>query len=167
MDNTVIRHVNPDTDASAIANIYNYYVTYTTVSFETEPLTKEQMRVRIREISKTNPYLVAESNGKLVGFAYIHPWKERAAYCHTYENTIYLDHNNCGTGTGTRLMTSLINEIKSNYPNVTNLIACITEENHGSCSFHSRLGFKQVSHFRQVGAKLGRKLDVVDYQLFM
>ena len=160
----MIREVRPD-DAAQIAGIYNRYILETTISFETQPLSAEDMRIRIEEISSYFPYFVAENNGKLTGYCYAHPWKERAAYCKTLETTIYLASEAKGKGLGTRLMTQLIKECRNRGYHA--LIACITAENEESCQFHERLGFKKVSHFEQVGQKFGRWLDVADYELML
>lgn len=160
----MIREVCPD-DAAQIAGIYNHYILETTISFETQPLSAEDMRIRIEEISSYFPYFVAENNGKLTGYCYAHPWKERAAYCKTLETTIYLASEAKGRGLGTRLMTQLIKECRNRGYHA--LIACITAENEESCQFHERLGFKKVSHFEQVGQKFGRWLDVADYELML
>lgn len=160
----MIREVRPD-DAAQIAGIYNHYILETTISFETQPLSAEDMRIRIEEMSSYFPYFVAENNGKLTGYCYAHPWKERAAYCKTLETTIYLASEAKGRGLGTRLMTQLIKECRNRGYHA--LIACITAENEESCQFHERLGFKKVSHFEQVGQKFGRWLDVADYELML
>ena len=160
----MIREVRPD-DAAQIAEIYNRYILETTISFETQPLSAEDMRIRIEEISSYFPYFVAENNGKLTGYCYAHPWKERAAYCKTLETTIYLASEAKGRGLGSRLMTQLIKECRNRGYHA--LIACITAENEESCQFHERLGFKKVSHFEQVGQKFGRWLDVADYELIL
>ncbi len=149
-------------DAAAIAGIYNRYVTATTVSFETEPVSEEQMRVRIAQISAGFPYFVYEREGRVEGYCYAHPWKERAAYSRTLETTIYLAPEFCGRGIGTRLMQYLVEECRSR--GFRALIACITADNERSIEFHRSLGFKSVSHFAQVGYKQGRWLDVVDLE---
>ena len=150
-------------DAAAITAIYNRYVTETTTSFETEPVTVEAMRRRIAELSSQFPYYVAAIDDMVVGYCYAHLWKERAAYRDTLETTIYLSPDVKHQGIGTRLMRHLIDDCHQRGYKV--LIACITAENHESREFHARLGFKQVSLFEGVGYKFGRRLDVADYQL--
>ena len=134
----IIRNVC-NTDATAIANIYNEYVTGTTVSFELEPVTVEEMSKRIIEISASFPYFVCEDKGNVVGFCYAHRWKERKAYENTLETTVYISRSHHGHGVGRQL----------------------------SINFHERLGFTKVSCFNQVGRKFGRWLDVVDYELLL
>lgn len=158
------RNVTPD-DAAEICRIYNPYVTDTTVSFEQEPLSIDAMRQRIKDISSEYPYIVCEADGCIAGYCYVHPWKERAAYCGTMETTIYLDRQYMHRGIAKELMTLLIDRCR--HMGYHSLIACITADNADSCHFHEKLGFKLVSHFKAVGHKFGRDLDVVDYQLLL
>ena len=153
-----------ENDAAAITDIYNYYVGETTVSFETAPLSVGEMLQRIRTISAGFPYFVAEEEGRVVGYSYAHLWKEREAYCHTWEVTIYLDKDCKGRGIGSRLMRRLVDACRD-AGGCRQLVACITEENADSIAFHSRMGFEKVSHFKRVGFKFGRWLDVVDMEL--
>lgn len=161
----MIREVKPQEDAAAITAIYNEYILHSTISFETEPLTIEAMRDRIAHIAETYPYFVAEEEGVITGYCYAHPWKERAAYGHTLETTVYLSPEYQSRGTGRQLMSRLIDECR--HRGYRALIACITGNNEASRTFHARLGFKQVSLFTEVGYKLGQWLDVVDYELLL
>lgn len=153
-------------DSAAIADIYSRYVEETTISFETTPPDSSEMSLRISAISNSHPYLVSEDEtGAIIGYCYAHPWKERAAYSRTWETTIYLSPKAMGNGVGKQLMERLITECRSHGCHA--LIACITAENTASISFHSSLGFQKVSHFREVGFKFGRYLDVVDMELLL
>ena len=109
------------------------------------------------------PYLVWEEQGRVKGYCYAHPWKERPAYRHTLETTVYLDPACTGRGIGTRLMHALIGECRGRGAHA--LVACITAGNEPSCRLHRRLGFRQVSEFHDVGFKHGQWLGVVDYEL--
>jgi len=150
-------------DAVAISRIYNHYVEKTTVSFETEPLTEFGMARRIASIASHYPYFVHEDcDGGITGYCYVHQWKERAAYDGAVETTIYLKAGSEACGIGTMLMERLIDECRARGYRV--LIACVTAENAASVAFHKKLGFEQVSHFKNVGCKFGRLLDVVDLQ---
>ncbi len=160
----IVRKVAAE-DAAEIARIYNRYIAATTVSFETEPVSQEQMRLRIAQISAAFPYFVYENEGRVEGWCYAHPWKERAAYANTLETTVYLAPEACGRGVGTRLMNALVRECRD--LGFRALIACVTAENERSIEFHRALGFKPVSHFEQVGYKQGRWLDVVDLELLL
>ena len=160
----MIRLVNVE-DAPAITEIYNYYITYTSISFETRPLDVPEMRTRIQEIAVHHLYLVYEEDGEIMGYCYAHPWKDRAAYDHTMETTIYLNPRHKSKGIGTLLMKALIDRCRDNGYHA--LIACITKSNEPSCKFHAKLGFQKVSHFKEVGYKLGAWHDVVDYELLI
>lgn len=152
-------------DATDIAGIYNDYVENTTISFEIELISVEDMCKRITEISSHYPYFVFESGGKVVGYCYVHAWKERMAYCKTVETTIYIAPGSKGLGIGERLMRRLIEECGRRGYHA--LVACITGGNVASMRLHEKLGFKQVSLFREVGWKFGELLDVVDYELIL
>lgn len=160
----MIRNVCVD-DYEAIMEIYNDYVVNTTVSFETEPLTLAEMSTRIESVAVHYPCFVCEENGRVMGFCYVHAWKERAAYSATLETTIYLRQEAQHGGLGRRMMQLLIDECRKRGYNA--LIACITAENHISRAFHESLGFHKVSMFEGVGVKFGRRLDVTDYELVL
>ena len=95
-----IRAPKPE-DAAAVAALYNHYVLHSTASFETEPLDAEQMRSRLESATAR---LVCEREGAIVGFGYTHDWKERAAYRHTQEVTVYVAPDSTGLGIGRRLV---------------------------------------------------------------
>lgn len=153
-------------DAEAIANIYNEYVVNTDISFETAPVSVENMRARIAELSTEFPYFVyVTEKGEVEGFCYAHRWKERAAYQFVVETTVYCSIKRTGKGIGTALMKHLIDACRLSGYNA--LIACITGNNTPSINFHAKLGFEKVSHFKKVGVKFGRFLDVVDYELLL
>ena len=152
-------------DVPQITELYNWYITNGVESFETEPLPVGEMRRRVMDISSRFPYYVAVEEGRVEGYCYAHQWKERAAYAHTFETTIYLRPSAKRQGIGTALMELLIADCRA--MGCRALIACITGENTSSIAFHSRLGFERVSLFRSVGYKMGRWLDVVDMELLL
>lgn len=158
----MIRKADPNRDAEAISNIYKGYVENTTITFETVAPDVEEMRKRISEIGEKYPYLVYVEEGRVAGYCYAHPWKERAAYYPTWETTVYIEQSLQGRGMGKELMFRLMRECKER--GVRSLIACITAENETSRKFHEKLGFERVSCFKEVGEKFGRLLDVTDYQ---
>lgn len=150
-------------DAADIVEIYNRYIADTTVTFEIEPISVCEMQKRISDIASSFPYFVYEDEGRVAGYAYVHRWKERAAYAHTLETTVYLNPDIRHSGIGTALMQHIINECRTQGYKV--LIACITAENSDSLEFHRHLGFTQASLFHNVGEKFGRFLDVIDMEL--
>ncbi|MDR2920612.1 MAG: GNAT family N-acetyltransferase [Tannerella sp.] len=152
-------------DAGAIAQIYNYYVKNTDITFETEQVTESEMRRRILEISDKYPYFVYEESGNIVGYCYASLWKKREAYHNTVESTVYIDSSFHGKGIGRLLMDTLLNELKR--LQIHAVIACITLPNPPSVKLHERLGFKQASCFKEVGYKFERWIDVGDWQILL
>ena len=98
-----LRKVMPE-DIPAITQIYNEYILHSVASFEVEAVTEAEMLRRMQGIVPACPYFVAEVDGKVAGYCYAHPWKERPAYCHTLETTIYLAPAYTGQGIGRLLM---------------------------------------------------------------
>ena len=111
------------TDAEALTAIYNEYIRHTTITFETEEITIAENTRRMVDIMAHFPYLVYEEQGHILGYAYVHYWKARAAYRHTAEVTIYLAIDATGRGIGTRLLSRLIDECRQRDSHV--LIASI------------------------------------------
>lgn len=150
-------------DAEKVAEIYNYYIQNTHHTFETEPLSAEQMRERIQKIIKNYPYLVAEENGEILGYAYATQFKLRQAYAFSAEVSIYVKNDAKKRGIGTSLYDELFEELEDS--DVHAIVAGIALPNDGSVRFHEKLGFKKVAHFREVGYKLGRWIDVGYWEL--
>ena len=99
--------VHPD-DAPAIAGIYNHYVLNSPATFEEVPVSPDEMRKRILETTRAYPWLVSEEDGKLLGYCYGRQWRERAAYRHSVEVSVYLDLSAVGKGRGSRLLGMLL-----------------------------------------------------------
>jgi L-amino acid N-acyltransferase YncA len=157
-----IRSVNLE-DAAQIAEIYNYYIKNTHQTFETEALSADEMQTRISEISEDYPYLVAEEDGEIYGYAYAAQFKMRQAYEFSAEVSIYVKNDAKQKGIGTRLYEKLFEELKET--DIHALIAGISLPNDPSVKFHQKLGFSKVAHFREVGYKLGRWVDVGYWEL--
>lgn len=157
-----IREVTPE-DAAQIADIYDYYILNTHHTFETEPLTDEEMRERIEEISEKYPYLVAEDEGEIQGYVYAAPFKMRQAYEHSVEASIYVRHEAKEKGVGSKLYEKFLEELSET--NVHAIIAGIALPNDASIRFHQKMGFEKVAHFKEIGYKLGRWVDVGFWQM--
>lgn len=157
-----VRNVRVE-DAADIAEIYNYYIEKTTVTFETMEVSADEMSERLQQISANYPYLVYEDEGKVVGYCYAHQWKEKAAYQFTAEVTVYVAPQRRNGGIGRELMQHLLRECKA--AGLHSLIACITVPNDESVRFHQNFGFRQASYFHQVGRKFGEWIDIYDFEL--
>ena len=151
-------------DAPAICAIYNHYVTNTIVTFEEEPVTASEMRERIIAVIERLPWLVLERNGVIAGYAYASPWKARIGYRFTVESSIYLAPEHVGCGFGSALYGALLEALRA--LDVHCVIGGAALPNPASIALHEKLGFRQVAHFRQVGRKFGRWIDVAYWQLW-
>ncbi|MFC5472568.1 arsinothricin resistance N-acetyltransferase ArsN1 family B [Paraherbaspirillum soli] len=149
-------------DAAAICRIYNHYVLNTTISFETEAVTPEQMAQRVTDITATFPWLVCEVDGQILGYAYATKWRVRAAYRHAVESSVYLADEAAGKGLGTALYRALLAELAKLPVHV--VIGGIAQPNPGSVALHEKMGFEKVAHFTQVGKKFDRWIDVAYWQ---
>lgn len=152
-------------DYAAVAEIYRYYVTESTASFELVPPDDAEMGRRLAAICERYPAFVAVEDGRIAGYAYAHEWKARAAYAPTVESTVYLHPAMTGRGIGRALMERLI--AASRAAGYRAMIADITVGNEASIALHRALGFECVSFFKDVGSKFGEMLSVTDYQLLL
>jgi L-amino acid N-acyltransferase YncA len=151
------------TDAQAIAEIYNYYVEHTTVTFDEIPLTAEEMALRIENIMNRYPWLVYEQESHILGYAYASGWRDRSAYRFSVESTIYLEKGQEKKGIGTLLYGKLIQELKQR--SVHCIIGVISIPNPSSIRLHEKLGFEKVAHMKQTGYKFNRWIDVGYWEL--
>lgn len=140
-------------DARALLEIYGPYVTETSITFETEVPTLEEFQRRIRDISKQFPYLVAEENGEILGYAYAHPYHERAAYHWTVETSIYVKMDCHRKRIGARLYGALLALLR--LQGVHTACAAITMPNDRSMAFHEKMGFQLGGVLPAIGYKFG------------
>ncbi|MCC7054547.1 MAG: N-acetyltransferase [Gemmatimonadaceae bacterium] len=146
-------------DAGALAAIYNHYVRETVITFEEEPVTAAEMWHRIEEVHRTgHPYIVAEEDGEVIGYAYASLWKSRSAYRHTTESTVYLAPGATGRGAGTALYAALLDALTTRGFHA--VLGGIALPNAASVALHEKLGFRKVAHFEQTGFKFGGWVDV-------
>ena len=149
-------------DASAIARIYRHYVTTTAISFEIEPPAESEIAARIEKITARHSWLVYESDGALLGYAYTSTFRERRAYQATMESTIYLDQAAIGRGIGRALYQALLADAAAKgYREALGVIAL---PNDASVRLHEKLGFVKVAHLEKIGYKFDRWIDVGIWQ---
>jgi len=150
-----------DHDIAEVYAIYRHHVLTGSGSFEEIPPAAEEMARRRAAVQAQNlPYLVAELEGRVAGFAYVMPFRPRAAYRYTVENSIYVAPDASRAGVGAALLDRLI-EIcaKAGY---RQMIAVIGDSgNIGSIRLHARAGFSHTGVLKSVGFKFGRWVDVV------
>lgn len=171
MDKIAIR-IAKETDAEEILAIYEKYIKETAITFEYDVPSIEEFRGRIRHALERYPYLVAEKNEKIVGYAYVSPFKERAAYDWAVETSIYVDMEQKRGGIGRRLYEELETILKQQ--GILNVNACIAypqvEDEYltrDSVRFHEKLGYKMVGTFHQCGYKFNRWYDMVWMEKFI
>ena len=146
-------------DLPHVREIYNHYVMNSTVTFDEKPITLAGMRKKFSAVERLGfPFIVAESpSGQILGYAYVYPWKEKAAFRYTVENSIYLGPASTGKGLGKVLLGELITRSKA--AGIKEIIAIIADKGaDGSIKIHKDYGFKDVGHMGRVGFKFGRWL---------
>ncbi|MEI7514670.1 MAG: N-acetyltransferase family protein [Betaproteobacteria bacterium] len=150
-----------DQDIAAIAAIYQHHVLHGTGTFEIEPPTAAEMQARRMDVlCKGLPYLVMESQGTVVGFAYCNWFKPRPAFRFSAEDSIYLAANAMGKGWGGLLLCELM--ASAQRAGLRKLIAVIGDsKNHGSIKVHTACGFRPVGVLADCGWKFDRWIDVV------
>lgn len=149
-------------DTKRLLEIYSYYVEETNITFEYDVPAEEEFADRIKLISEKYPYIVAEKDDKIIGYAYANTFKGRAAYDWTVESSIYLDVNTRGQGIGEKLHDKLVEILQQQ--GIVTIEACITYPNDRSEQFHKKKGYEKVAHFNKVGYKFDKWHDVVWYE---
>jgi len=150
-----------DEDLAAITAIYGHHVLHGTGTFETDAPSAADMAARRADVLSRNlPYLVAEQDGQVLGFAYCNWFKPRPAYRFSAEDSIYLAEAARGKGLGAQLLAALAKEAEA--VGVRKLIAVIGDSaNAGSVGVHRAQGFSHVGVLKDCGWKFGKWLDVV------
>jgi phosphinothricin acetyltransferase len=152
------------TDAPAIAAIYAYHVAHGTASFDTDPRSEAETAAKITECGARGwPFLVAERDGQVAGYAYATQFRDRPAYRSTCENSIYIAPEAVGHGIGTLLLAALIDA--SEQAGFRQMIAVVGGAEPASVALHQKAGFSEAGRMVSVGRKFGRWLDTVYLQL--
>jgi len=144
-------------DAERIAEIYNWYILNTAITFETDVVSPQEIAERIQEKLSGYDWLVGEVNREVIGYAYYGPFRIRAAYHHTVESSIYLSQERIGKGFGRTLYAQLIESVKGH--GFREVIGVIALPNPQSIALHRALGFAEVGILKGVGYKFGRYID--------
>jgi L-amino acid N-acyltransferase YncA len=157
----LVLRASQDIDVSAVAAIYAHYVRHSTASFETEPPNDAEIANRRARILQFGlPWLVAEVDGAIAGYAYAGPYRPRAAYRFTVENSIYVDPACAGRGIGSALMARLLEDCEA--WGARQMIAVIGgSDNYASIKLHQKFGFRHTGTLPAAGFKFGRWVDSV------
>jgi L-amino acid N-acyltransferase YncA len=148
-------------DMAEVAAIYAHHVLYGAASFEEEPPALDEMtRRRADALDRGLPYLVAERDGRVVGYSYATPYRARSAYRFTIENSVYVANELGGAGIGRALLAALIARCEAG--EWRQMVAVIGDShNAASIGLHAKLGFRPIGTLRAVGFKFGRWVDSV------
>jgi phosphinothricin acetyltransferase len=151
-------------DAERIAEIYNYYIGNTIITFEEEAVSVGEISSRIADTTGASlPWLVLEEDAEIIGYAYASKWRARPAYRHSVETTVYLSKGNSGKGFGRLIYAELISQLAS--AGFHTALGGIALPNEASVRLHEALGFKKAAHFQEVGNKFGQWIDVGYWQV--
>jgi phosphinothricin acetyltransferase len=152
-----------DGDAQAIAAIYAWHVANGTATFDTVAPDAAAWAAKIADITARGwPFLVAEREGGVIGYCYATQFRDRAAYAHTCEDSIYVAHEARGGGIGSALLPALIDAARAS--GFEQMIAVVGGGEPASVALHAKCGFVQAGRMRNVGKKFGRLLDTVYMQ---
>ena len=145
--------------------IYNYYIINSYSNFEEKKLTFNQFHINYKNIIKNKlPYLVALSEKKVVGLAYLTRFREKSGYRFAFENTIYVHDQFTKQGIGFKLLNELLN-ISKNYKNIKLIVAVIGSiDSKGSLKLHEKLGFKKKGVLKKIGFKNNKWIDSIFLQ---
>lgn len=152
-----------EADARAIAAIYGHHVLHSTATYELVPPSLDETVAKILRLSLERwPFLVAEADGEVAGYAYVTQFRDRAAYRFTAEDSIYIDPRRTRAGIGTVLLKALLE--RSSTRGFRTMVAVIGGAEPASIALHARLGFVEVGRLKNVGFKCDRWLDSVYMQ---
>lgn len=150
-------------DGARLAEIYNPCVLHTAISFEETAVDGDEMARRLAKLTAAGlPWLVAERDGRVAGYAYAAPWRERAAYRFTVECTVYVAPEGQRRGAGRALYGALFERLVQGPWH--SVLAVIALPNDASVALHEGFGLRKVAHFAEVGWKFGRWHDVGHWQ---
>jgi phosphinothricin acetyltransferase len=154
-----------EADLHAISAIYNHYILTSTATYQYEPETIEDRRQWFAEHDEMHPAIVAEENGEIVGWGSLSEFRTRCGYRFTVEASVYVRHDCHRRGIGRAILSDLIERARKLGYHV--LIGGASGDQTASLALQESLGFKRVAHFREIGWKFDRWLDVVFMQLML
>ena len=163
----MIIRIAEEQDMPRLLDIYNYEVLNGVATFDLHPKSMEDRMGWFLEHNKDNhPLIVAEEDGRAVGYATLSPYRDKEAYAATVELSVYVDPAYRRRGVARRLMADILAEARGR-DDINTVISVITDGNEASVKLHEEFGFVYSGTLKAVGEKFGRKLDVVNYQLMV
>lgn len=159
--------IRPATEADIVPinDIYNHFVLHSTCTYQEEPEPLDARRKWLHHHGEKHPVIVAVRDGQVVGWGSLSAYHPRSAYRKTVENSVYIHHGHHRKGIGSLLLKDLIERARALEHRV--IIAAIDADQPASVALHAKFNFQKVGHFKQVGFKFGRWLDVVYMELLL
>jgi L-amino acid N-acyltransferase YncA len=154
-----------EADLPAINHIYNHYVLHSTCTYQETPESIEDRLSWFRKHDEKHPVVVAVADEQVQGWGSLSVFRERSAYRNSVENSIYLHHDFRQQGIGSLILEDLIHRARLLGHHA--IIAGMDGEQPGSFALHAKFGFEKVAHFKEVGFKFGRWLDVIYTELIL
>jgi phosphinothricin acetyltransferase len=151
-----------EADLPAIRGIFNHWIEHSTASFRTAPDDEDRTRAWFGGRGPEHPVIVADEGGEVVGWATLSPHKQTGGYRHTVELSVYVRPTHLGRGLGRRLAAELLERARAAGHHA--VLGGVCTEQAASMALHESLGFTKVAHFREVGFKFGRWLDVAYFE---
>ncbi len=152
-------------DIEQIAGIYNWAVANTTASFDINAVSLENRREWFSHYGGNHPLVVAEEDGKVVGYSSLSKFRDKEGYARTVELSVYIDPSCHGRGIGRILMAEIIERGRKLGHHA--IMSGITGGNDISIKMHEKFGFTPCGHMKEVGHKFGAWQDVLFYQLIL
>lgn len=150
-------------DAQAILSIYEPYITNTAITYETEVVPLEAFKERMKRIQSKFPWLIYESDGIILGYAYASTYRERAAYAWDCECSVYVAEEAHRRGIATKLYNEMFDRLKAQ--GYYNVYAFIDYPHDSSVELHRKFGFREVGIFYKTGYKMGKWRDLMVMEL--
>ena len=161
----VVVRAATESDLTSINDIYNHYVFHSTCTYQDQPEPLAARQEWFRQHGEKHPVIVAEINGDVVGWGSLAAYHVRCAYRHTVENSVYVHHQHQRRGIGSLILKELISRARGVGHRA--IIAGIDADQSGSIAVHTKFNFEKVGHFKQVGFKFNRWLDVIYMELIL
>jgi L-amino acid N-acyltransferase YncA len=163
-DDITIRPATPD-DLRCINEIFNYYVNHSTCVWSTTPCSESERMAWYEEHGASMPVLVAESEGRVIGWGALGTFRTAYTQAGTLEDSIYIHHDFHHRGIGSRLLKELIDAARK--MGLRSILANISGDQAPSIRLHEKFGFQKVAHLHQVGRKFNQWFDAVYMQLHL
>jgi L-amino acid N-acyltransferase len=163
-DDITIRTAKPG-DLSDINAIYNHYVAHSTCVWIDQPCSDSERQAWYEEHGQSMPILVAERDGRVVGWCSLGTFRAAYTAAGTLEDSVYVHHDFLGQGIGNRLLEAVIDSARR--AGVRSILANISADQTPSIRLHEKFGFEKVAHLRGVGQKFNQRFDAIYLQLLL